>query len=67
MARVTIEMERDDAVLLLEALDASRARAMAAADAAQARHDEDGRLDCCEEAGALRRAYDRLRAALGGN
>ena len=64
MANVTIGLEREEAVELLEALDSGRARALEAADQARERHDEDGRLDCCEEAGALGRLYDRLLAAL---
>ena len=64
MATVRIEVERGEAVELLEALDSGRARAREAADLAQSRHDEDGRLDCCEEAGALGRLYDQLLAAL---
>jgi hypothetical protein len=63
MTHITIDMERDDAQELLLALDAARVRAMAAADTALDL-DEDERRACCEEAGALGRAYDRIRMAL---
>ncbi|MDB5670996.1 MAG: hypothetical protein JWO25_1955, partial [Alphaproteobacteria bacterium] len=61
-----ISFERDEGEMLLQALDSARARALEAAEAAQTRHDEDGRVDCCEEAGLLARAYARLRAELRG-
>jgi hypothetical protein len=64
MAAVTIAFERAEAEELIEALDAARARAMEAADSAQHRHDEDGRMECCEEAAILGVAYNRLLGAL---
>ena len=64
MAAVTIAFERAEAEELIEAIDAARARALEAADAAQLRHDEDGRMECCEDAAILGVAYSRLLAAL---
>ena len=64
MAALTIAFQREEAEELIEALDAARARAMDAADAAQLRHDEDGRMECCEEAAILGLVCRRLLAAM---
>jgi hypothetical protein len=65
MANVTIRVERDDASELLRALAIAKVRALAAAEIAGTSHDEDGRIDCCEEAAVLGRLHDQVEVALG--